>query len=96
MDDDRAARRILQHVKQQGGHITALRLAEIENLALALATEQLLVSNNSHSTRNHSIYNNKTNTHIHFLIKITEQKGLICRDEGPTGLTYYENLFLLL
>ncbi|KAI9258091.1 EAP30/Vps36 family-domain-containing protein [Phascolomyces articulosus] len=68
MDDDRAARRILQHVKQQGGHITALRLAEIENLALALATEQLL---------------------------ITEQKGLICRDEGPSGLTYYENLFLL-
>ncbi|KAI7852983.1 EAP30/Vps36 family-domain-containing protein [Circinella umbellata] len=69
MDDDRAARRILQHVKQQGGHITALQLAEIENLALALATEQLL---------------------------ITEQKGLICRDEGPTSLTYYENLFLLL
>ncbi|KAI9497957.1 EAP30/Vps36 family-domain-containing protein [Zychaea mexicana] len=68
MDDDRAARRILQHVKQQGGHITALRLAEMENFALALATEQLL---------------------------ITEQKGLICRDESPTGLTFYENVFLL-
>ena len=51
MDDDRAARRILQHVKQQGGHITALRLAEIENLALALATEQLLVNNSSHSQK---------------------------------------------
>ncbi|KAI8136680.1 EAP30/Vps36 family-domain-containing protein [Fennellomyces sp. T-0311] len=68
MDDDRAARRILQHVKQQGGHVTALRLAEIENIALALAVEQLL---------------------------ITEQKGLICRDESPTGLTFYENLYLL-
>ncbi|KAI8047360.1 EAP30/Vps36 family-domain-containing protein [Gilbertella persicaria] len=67
MDDTRAASRILKHVKNQGV-LTAIRLAEIEDLALAVATEQLIV---------------------------TERMGLICRDEGPTGLSYYENLFVL-
>ncbi|KAI8377505.1 EAP30/Vps36 family-domain-containing protein [Radiomyces spectabilis] len=67
MDDDRAAQRVLNYVKQQSGHITALRLAELENIALVVATEQLLIS---------------------------ETKGLLCRDEGPTGLTFYENKFL--
>lgn len=47
MDDDRAAQRILQHVQEQGGTITALQLAEIENLALALAQEQLIVRANA-------------------------------------------------
>lgn len=47
MDDDRAAQRILQHVQEQGGTITALQLAEIENLALALAQEQLIVRTNA-------------------------------------------------
>ncbi|OAD67688.1 hypothetical protein PHYBLDRAFT_80409 [Phycomyces blakesleeanus NRRL 1555(-)] len=65
MDDDQAASRILSHVKNHG-HLTALQLAEIEHWALAVASEQLLM---------------------------TEQKGLLCRDEGPVGLTFYENLF---
>jgi ESCRT-II complex subunit VPS36 len=67
MDDDRAADRILKHVQEQGGCLTALQLAEIENWALTVALEQLTV---------------------------TERMGLLCRDEGPAGLTFYENLFL--
>ncbi|KAI8330201.1 EAP30/Vps36 family-domain-containing protein [Chlamydoabsidia padenii] len=27
-------------------------------------------------------------------LKMTEQKGLLCRDEGPGGLVFYENLFI--
>jgi ESCRT-II complex subunit VPS36 len=68
MNDSRAASRILKHVKQQGGALSALQLAEIEKLALTVATEQLAV---------------------------TERMGLICRDESPSGLTFYENLFLV-
>jgi ESCRT-II complex subunit VPS36 len=68
MNDNRAASRILKHVKERGGVISALQLAEIEKLALAVASEQLIV---------------------------TERMGLICRDEGPGGLTFYENLFLV-
>ncbi|CAO3666329.1 unnamed protein product [Rhizopus stolonifer] len=68
MDDNRAAHRILKHVKDQGGCLTALQLAELEKLALAVASEQLT---------------------------ITEQMGLLCRDQGPGGsLTFYENLFV--
>ncbi|KAF7726976.1 hypothetical protein EC973_008171 [Apophysomyces ossiformis] len=67
MNDDRTATRVLRHVKQHGGHITALQLAELEQWALAVAAEQL---------------------------KMAEEKGLLCRDEGPAGLTFYENLFL--
>ncbi|KAI8890639.1 Vps36-domain-containing protein [Backusella circina FSU 941] len=67
MDDSRAADRILKHVKEHDGFITALQLAEIENWALTVALEQLVV---------------------------TERMGLLCRDEGPAGLTFYENLFL--
>ncbi|KAI8375039.1 EAP30/Vps36 family-domain-containing protein, partial [Choanephora cucurbitarum] len=66
MDDSRAASRVLKHVKHQG-LLTALKLAELENLALPVATEQLIM---------------------------TERMGFICRDEGPTGLSFYENLFL--
>ncbi|KAI9007018.1 EAP30/Vps36 family-domain-containing protein [Phycomyces nitens] len=65
MDDDKAASRILSLVKKHG-HLTALQLAEIEHWALAVAAEQLFM---------------------------TEQKGLLCRDQGPVGLTFYENLF---
>ncbi|CAO3653668.1 unnamed protein product [Mucor fragilis] len=68
MNDNRAASRVLRHVKEQGGGLTALQLAEIEKLALAVAVEQL---------------------------DVTEKMGLICRDEGPTGLAFYENLFLV-
>ncbi|KAL7330378.1 Vacuolar protein-sorting-associated protein 36 [Mucor circinelloides] len=68
MNDNRAASRVLRHVKEQGGGLTALQLAEIEKLALAVAVEQL---------------------------DVTEKMGLICRDEGPTGLAFYENLFLI-
>ncbi|KAI7906773.1 EAP30/Vps36 family-domain-containing protein [Cokeromyces recurvatus] len=68
MDDNIAANRILKHVKEHGGLLTALQLADIENLALAVAEEQLFV---------------------------TERMGLLCRDEGPAGLTFYENLFLV-
>ncbi|GAN02962.1 vacuolar protein sorting protein [Mucor ambiguus] len=68
MNDNRAASRVLRHVKEQGGGLTALQLAEIEKLALAVAVEQL---------------------------DVTEKMGLICRDEGPTGLSFYENLFLV-
>ncbi|KAG1051369.1 hypothetical protein G6F43_006420 [Rhizopus delemar] len=68
MDDNRAAHRILRHVKEQGGCLTALQLAELEKLALAVASEQLM---------------------------ITEHMGLLCRDEAPGGLTFYENLFLV-
>ncbi|KAI8637424.1 EAP30/Vps36 family-domain-containing protein [Parasitella parasitica] len=68
MDDSRAASRVLRHVKEQEGGLTALQLAEIENLALAVAIEQL---------------------------NVAEKMGLICRDDGPTGLTFYENLFLI-
>ncbi|KAG1471858.1 hypothetical protein G6F56_001882 [Rhizopus delemar] len=68
MDDNRAAHRILKHVKDQGGCLTALQLAELEKLALAVASEQLI---------------------------ITEQMGLLCRDQGSGGsLTFYENLFV--
>lgn len=67
MNDNRAASRILKHVKDRGA-LSALQLAEIEKLALAVASEQLIV---------------------------TERMGLICRDEGPGGLTFYENLFLV-
>ncbi|KAI9279850.1 EAP30/Vps36 family-domain-containing protein [Sporodiniella umbellata] len=66
MDDTRAAHRILKHVKSQGGCLTALQLAELEKLALAVATEQLVVA---------------------------EHMGLLCRDQGPAGLAFYENLF---
>ncbi|CEP12224.1 hypothetical protein [Parasitella parasitica] len=68
MDDSRAASRVSRHVKEQEGGLTALQLAEIEKLALAVAVEQL---------------------------DVAEKMGLICRDEGPTGLTFYENLFLV-
>ncbi|KAG2229563.1 hypothetical protein INT48_004829 [Thamnidium elegans] len=67
MNDNRAASRILRHVKEQGS-LSALQLAEIEKLALVVASEQLIV---------------------------TERMGFICRDEGPSGLTFYENLFLI-
>ncbi|KAI7881221.1 EAP30/Vps36 family-domain-containing protein [Mucor mucedo] len=67
MNDSRAASRILKHVKERGP-LSAMQLAEIEKLALAVASEQLIV---------------------------TERMGLICRDEGPAGLTFYENLFLV-
>ncbi|KAL4211312.1 Vps36-domain-containing protein [Rhizopus microsporus] len=67
MDDNRSAHRILKHVKERGGHITALQLAELEKLAIPVASEQLF---------------------------ITERMGLLCRDDGPGGLTFYENLFL--
>ncbi|CDS03037.1 hypothetical protein LRAMOSA00439 [Lichtheimia ramosa] len=67
MDDERAAQRVLDRIKEQGGHITSLRLAELENFALAVATEHLMIA---------------------------EQKALVCRDQGPNGLTFYENLFL--
>ena len=43
MDDERAAQRVLDRIKEQGGHITSLRLAELENYALAVATEHLMV-----------------------------------------------------
>ncbi|KAI8359961.1 EAP30/Vps36 family-domain-containing protein [Blakeslea trispora] len=66
MDDSRAASRVLKHVQHQGGLLTALKLAELEKLALPVATEQLMM---------------------------TERMGFICRDEGPTGLSFYENLF---
>ncbi|KAI9471977.1 MAG: EAP30/Vps36 family-domain-containing protein [Benjaminiella poitrasii] len=68
MDDKRAANRIVKHVKERGGMLTALQLADVENLALAVAEEQLFV---------------------------TERMGLVCRDEGPAGLTFYENIFLV-
>lgn len=68
MNDNRAASRVLRYVKEQGGGLTALQLAEIEKLALAVAVEQL---------------------------DVTEKMGLICRDDGPTGLAFYENLFLI-
>ncbi|GAA5804036.1 hypothetical protein HPULCUR_009522 [Helicostylum pulchrum] len=67
MNDNRAASRILRHVKEQGS-LSALQLAEIEKLALVVASEQLIV---------------------------TERMGFICRDQGPSGLTFYENLFLI-
>lgn len=67
MNDSRAASRILNHVKSRGA-VSAFELAELEKLALAVASEQLIV---------------------------TERMGLICRDEGPAGLTFYENLFLV-
>ncbi|KAI7879138.1 Vps36-domain-containing protein [Lichtheimia hyalospora FSU 10163] len=67
MDDERAAQRVLDRIKEQGGHITSLRLAELENYALAVATEHLMIA---------------------------EQKALVCRDQGPNGLTFYENLLL--
>ncbi|KAJ8661018.1 hypothetical protein O0I10_003240 [Lichtheimia ornata] len=67
MDDERAAQRVLERIKEQGGHITSLRLAELENYALAVATEHLMIA---------------------------EQKALVCRDQGPNGLTFYENLLL--
>lgn len=43
MDDERAAQRVLDRIKEQGGRITSLRLAELENFALAVATEHLMV-----------------------------------------------------
>lgn len=67
MNDNRAATRILRHVKDNGS-LNALQLAELEKLALAVATEQLIV---------------------------TERMGLVCRDDGPAGLVFYENLFLV-
>ncbi|KAI9322398.1 EAP30/Vps36 family-domain-containing protein [Dichotomocladium elegans] len=68
MNDDRASEKVLRRVKEQAGcHITALRLAELEDYSLALATEHLMIA---------------------------EQKGLVCRDQGPTGLIFYENVFL--
>lgn len=67
MNDNRAASRVLKHIKEKGS-LSALQLAEIEKLALAVASEQLIVA---------------------------ERMGFICRDEGPSGLTFYENLFLI-
>ncbi|KAG0178396.1 hypothetical protein DFQ28_004379 [Apophysomyces sp. BC1034] len=67
MSDERTAARVLQYVKDRGGQITALQLAELEQWALTVAFEQL---------------------------KIAEEKGLVCRDDGPGGLTFYDNLFL--
>ncbi|CAO3652159.1 unnamed protein product [Cunninghamella echinulata] len=67
MDDDESAQRILSHLKNQHGHITALELANIEDWALAVALEQL---------------------------KIAEQKGILCRDDSPSGLVFYENIFV--
>lgn len=43
MDDERAAKRVLRLVKDHNGCLTALRLSELEGLALTVATEQLLV-----------------------------------------------------
>ncbi|KAI8968534.1 EAP30/Vps36 family-domain-containing protein [Mycotypha africana] len=68
MTDDRVASRILKFVKDEHNGLTALRLAEIQGLALPVAVEQLA---------------------------ITEHLGFICRDEGPAGITFYENLFIL-
>ncbi|KAI8988854.1 EAP30/Vps36 family-domain-containing protein [Pilobolus umbonatus] len=66
MDDNRIAHRIVNHVKDNGGHLSALLLSDLEHLPLTVASEQLLV---------------------------TERMGLLCRDDGPTGLMFYENLF---
>lgn len=43
LSDDRVAQRIANHVKQYGP-LTAMKIAELENLALPVAVEQLYVS----------------------------------------------------
>jgi ESCRT-II complex subunit VPS36 len=43
MNDDQASSRILAHVKSHQGQLTALKLAGIEQWALAVALEQLKV-----------------------------------------------------
>ncbi|KAI8079936.1 EAP30/Vps36 family-domain-containing protein [Halteromyces radiatus] len=67
MNNDQASKRIVDHVKKNQGHLSALQLASLENWALAVALEQL---------------------------QMAEEKGLLCRDDGPSGLVFYENLFI--
>jgi ESCRT-II complex subunit VPS36 len=47
LSDDRVVQRIVNHVKNYGP-ITAMKIAELESLALPVAMEQLYVSSNIH------------------------------------------------
>ncbi|KAJ1547503.1 Vacuolar protein-sorting-associated protein 36 [Nowakowskiella sp. JEL0078] len=81
--DDVVAARVEQLTREKPG-ITAVEVARAGNVSLVVAMEQLLVC---YLFEHFFLFND-------IFVKVTEMKGLICRDDTIEGLRFFENKFL--